>query len=202
MIRCDVAGVTANTGELLKLAEQYGLSQPKAMGLVYRGWALASSGNGLEGLTLAEEGIALLERSGLQISLPRTYCALADIYLIVGRYADGLSQIERALYIESEIGESFYLPRLFQIRAKLMHASGQIDQDTEASLSRSLELAIVQGAKLTELRAAIGLVGLWRCQGKRDEGRDLLLSICNRFTEGHDTPDFNEAKTLLDSLGS
>ena len=202
MTRRDVAGVTANTGELLKLAERFGLPQPRAMGLVYRGWALASSGYAVEGLALAEEGITLLERSGTRIVLSRTHGAIAEVYLIVGQYADGLRQVEKALHIASEIGESFYLPRLFEIRAKLMHACGQTDEATEASLRRSLELAIMQGAKVLELRAAIGLVSLWRRQGKRDEGRDLLRSICNWFTEGRDTPDFKEAKALLDALGS
>ena len=69
MTRCDVAGATANTGELLKLAEQYGLPQPRAIGRVYRGWALASAGKAVEGLALAEEGITLLERSGTRIFL-------------------------------------------------------------------------------------------------------------------------------------
>lgn len=73
----------------------------------------------------------------------------------------------------SEIGE-FYLTRTrrFEIRAKLMHACGQTDEATEASLRRSLELGIVQGAKVLKLRRNRGLVGLWRRQGKRDEGRD------------------------------
>jgi len=202
MTRCDVAGATANTGELLKLAEQYGLPQPRAIGRVYRGWALASAGKAVEGLALAEEGITLLERAGTRIFLSRNYCAIAEIYLILGRYADGLRQVEKALRIASDIGESFYLPRLFQIRARLMQASGQTDEAVEASLKRSLELAIVQGAKVFELRAAIGLVDLWRRQGKRKEGRLLLRPICDWFTEGRDTPEFKEAKVLLDHLGS
>ena len=202
MTRCDVAGATANTGELLKLAEQYGLPQPRAIGRVYRGWALASAGKAVEGLALAEEGITLLERFGTRIFLSRNYCAIAEIYLILGRYADGLRQVEKALRIASDIGESFYLPRLFQIRARLMQASGQTDEAVEASLKRSLELAIVQGAKVFELRAAIGLVDLWRRQGKRKEGRLLLRPICDWFTEGRDTPEFKEAKVLLDHLGS
>ena len=202
MTRCDVAGAIANTGELLKLAEQYGLPQPRAIGRVYRGWALASAGKAVEGLALAEEGIALLERFGTRIFLSRNYGAIAEIYLILGRYADGLRQVEKALRIASDIGESFYLPRLFQIRARLMQASGQIDEAVEASLKRSLELAIVQGAKVFELRAAIGLVDLWRRQGKRKEGRLLLRPICDWFTDGRDTPEFKEAKVLLDHLGS
>jgi class 3 adenylate cyclase/tetratricopeptide (TPR) repeat protein len=198
----DIAAVAAGTAELVKLAEQYGLPLPLAMGLVYRGWALACSDKAVEGLELAEQGITLLERSGHRIFLSRGYSAIADIYLMLGRYADGLRQIEKALRIASDIGESFYLPRLFQIRAGLMQASGQADEVVEASLRRSLELAIAQGAKVFELRAAIGLVGIWRSQGKRKEGRDLLTSTCNFCAEGHDMPDFKEATALLDELGS
>ena len=198
----DIAAVAAGTAELVKLAEQYGLPLPLAMGLVYRGWALACSDKAVEGLELAEQGITLLERSGHRIFLSRGYSAIADIYLMLGRYADGLRQIEKALRIASDIGESFYLPRLFQIRAGLMQASGQADEVVEASLRRSLELAIAQGAKVFELRAAIGLVGIWRRQGKRKEGRDLLTSTCKFCAEGHEIPDFKEATALLDELGS
>jgi class 3 adenylate cyclase/tetratricopeptide (TPR) repeat protein len=202
MTRRDVEGVILNTAELLKLAGQYGLPLPQAMGRVYRGWALASAGKAVEGLALAEEGISFLERSGGRIFLSRVYGTIAEIYLILGRYADGLRQVEKALRIASDIGEAFYLPRLFQIRARLIEASGQSDEAIEASLKRSLEFAIVQGAKVLELRAAIGLVDLWRRQGKRKEGCLLLTPICDWFTEGRDTPEFMEARVLLDDLGS
>ena len=32
------------------------------------------------------------------------------------------------------------------------------------------------------------------------EARDLLAPVCDRFTEGFDTPDLTDAKTLLDEL--
>jgi hypothetical protein len=38
--------------------------------------------------------------------------------------------------------------------------------------------------------------------GKRDEARDLLAPIYGWFTEGFDTLDLREAKTLLDKLGA
>ena len=202
MTCCDFEGVILNTAELLKLAEQYGLPLHQAMGRVYRGWALASVGNAVEGLALAEEGVSFLERSGTRIFQSRSYGAIAEIYLVLGRYADGLREIERALLIASDIGESFYLPRLFQIRARLMQAFGQTDEAIETGLKRSLELAVMQGAKLFELRAAIGLVELWQRQGKREEGRLLLRPLCDWFTEGRDTLEFKQASSLLDDLGS
>ena len=41
---------------------------------------------------------------------------------------------------------------------------------------------------------------LWRDQGKRDQARELLASVYGWFTEGFDTIDLKEAKTLLDEL--
>jgi class 3 adenylate cyclase/tetratricopeptide (TPR) repeat protein len=198
----DVAGVIVNTTELLKLAAQHGLPLPQAIGRVYRGWALVSAGKKTEGIALAMEGMAQLERLGARVFLSRAYCLVAESYLIVGQYAEGLAQVNKAIDIASEIGDAFYPSRLFQTRAKLMQAAGQADDAIEVDWRRSVELARSQGAKLYELRAAIGIVRLWRDRGKGNEGYELLNSICNRFTEGHDTPDFREAEELLDSLAS
>jgi hypothetical protein len=41
---------------------------------------------------------------------------------------------------------------------------------------------------------------LWRDQGKRVEARELLASVYGWFTEGFDTLDLKEAKTLLGEL--
>jgi predicted ATPase len=41
---------------------------------------------------------------------------------------------------------------------------------------------------------------LWQQQGKKDEARQLLSDIYGWFTEGFDTKDLQEAKTLLEEL--
>ena len=55
------------------------------------------------------------------------------------------------------------------------------------------------GARSLELRAACDLARLWAGQGRRSEARDLLAPIL-WFSEGFDTADLKEAKTLLDEL--
>jgi len=57
-----------------------------------------------------------------------------------------------------------------------------------------------QQAKSWELRAATSLARLWQSQGKRQEAYDLLAPVYAWFTEGFDTADLQEAKTLLDQL--
>jgi tetratricopeptide (TPR) repeat protein len=199
MTRGDVGGVHTNTAELLDIADRYGLPQ-RAMGLAYRGWALAYSGMPAGGLASAKEGADLLERSGARIFLSRVYGVIAEIDLLGGWYADGLGEVEKALRISSEIGESFYVSRLLQTRAMLMRAINQTDHSIESTLRRSLELAVTQGAKSLELRAAVRLADLWICQDKHDQARQLLRPICAWFTEGHDTPDFKQAAEMLHRL--
>jgi predicted ATPase len=47
----------------------------------------------------------------------------------------------------------------------------------------------------------MSMARLWRDRGKRDEARELLAPVFGWFTEGFDTRDLKEAKTLLETLG-
>jgi predicted ATPase len=57
-----------------------------------------------------------------------------------------------------------------------------------------------QQAKALELRAALSLSRLWHQYGQRQAARALLAPLYAWFTEGLDTPDLQEAKTLLAAL--
>ena len=47
----------------------------------------------------------------------------------------------------------------------------------------------------------MSMARLWRDQGKREEARDLLAPIYGWFTEGFDTLDLKEAKSLARQAG-
>jgi predicted ATPase len=51
-----------------------------------------------------------------------------------------------------------------------------------------------------ELRAAVSLARLWGEQGRRAEAGELLASVYGWFTEGFDTADLKEARTLVAQL--
>ena len=73
--------------------------------------------------------------------------------------------------------------------------------DAETAYAHALDVANNQDAKSWELRAATRLARLWHSQGKTTEARDLLAPVYGWFTEGFDTADLKEAKSLLDELG-
>ena len=73
--------------------------------------------------------------------------------------------------------------------------------EAEECFRKAIDVAQKQSAKSWELRAATSLARLWQQQGKIAEAHQLLSEIYNWFTEGFDTKDLIEAKTLLEKLG-
>ena len=82
----------------------------------------------------------------------------------------------------------------------LLRQPGTPQAEAAAWLQRALDVARRQEAKALELRAAMSLARLWQQQGKRAEAYELLAPIYGWFTEGLDTADLQEAKTVLDEL--
>jgi predicted ATPase len=75
-------------------------------------------------------------------------------------------------------------------------------QKAEAYFERALSVARTQQAKSWELRAAMSLARLWRDQGKVQQARELLAPVYGWFSEGFDTRDLKDAKSLLEELAA
>jgi predicted ATPase len=59
-----------------------------------------------------------------------------------------------------------------------------------------------QKAKSWELRAAISLAHQWQSDSQQSQAHDVLKTAFDKFSEGFDTPDLVEAKSLLRTLSS
>ena len=70
----------------------------------------------------------------------------------------------------------------------------------EAAFRDSIATARAMEAKGWELRTTISLARMFALQGRHDEACRILAEIYGWFTEGFDTPDLNDAKSLLDEL--
>jgi adenylate cyclase len=162
---------------------------------------LVRSGKTAEGLARLREGEQQLTALGAVVHATVVLALGADGRLAVGDYAAGLEQIDRALAIAEGGGERAYLALLLRIRARLLvHLRGASDPAVEASLHEALAIARQQEAKGFELGAAATLALLWAEAGRRREAHELLAPIYGWFTDGFDTADLVEAKSLLDEL--
>jgi predicted ATPase len=72
--------------------------------------------------------------------------------------------------------------------------------EAEAELRASIDCARRQEARSWELRSSTTLADLLAADGRRDAARDLLSPIYSWFTEGFETHDLKEARSLLDEL--
>jgi predicted ATPase len=94
-----------------------------------------------------------------------------------------------------------YEAELYRLKGELLRMQS-MDHTAEAEtcLHQALAIARSQQAKSLELRAAMSMAQLWQRQCKRAEAYELLAPIYGWFTEGFDTADLQDAKTLLKAL--
>jgi DNA-binding winged helix-turn-helix (wHTH) protein/predicted ATPase len=202
VMRKDLSAVTATATELIKLSEEYGIIRQRYTALIFLGWAMAQSGEPTESIALLQEAWHFRSQLGARLGEPRTLGFIAESLLVAGCYADGLEYVARALQVAAEIGEQWYVSRLYQLRGELLlHAHGSNGGAAEASFREAIAVARQQGARGWELRVATSLAHLLLDRGRRIDARELLAPVYGWFTEGFDTPDLQKAKALLDALG-
>ena len=134
------------------------------------------------------------EDAGVQC---HTYAAWALWSL--GHPNQGLTQSHEALALVQQSAHLFSLSFVLSWAA-VFHQFRREVRLTQERAEAAISIAQSQHAKSWELRAATSLARLWQQQGKRQEAYDLLALVYNWFTEGFDTADLQEAKTLLDAL--
>jgi len=126
---------------------------------------------------------------------------LARAYMELGRLDDAWRSIGEAITAVKTTKERWCEAEIDRIAGEIALKSPERDAaKAQACFERALVVARAQQAKSWELRASMSVARLWRDQGKRHQGRDLLVPVYNRFTEGFDTLDLKEAKALLDEL--
>jgi predicted ATPase len=119
-------------------------------------------------------------------------------YLRAGRYAEGLSAIAEARDLVTLQDEYWWEPELHRLEGDLVLASGGSSRGlVKKCYQRALGSAHRHEAKSWELRAAVSLTHLWHDQGRGADARDLLAPVYGWFTDGFDTPDLKDAKSLL-----
>jgi predicted ATPase len=164
-----------------------------------RGVALVGQGAVDEAIVRIREGVTEWTRLGRTILLPYGLAFLAEGLARKGDRAAALAALREGLGTAGATGEVFWDAELHRLTGTVLLAENKLDEG-QASLQQAIRIARAQQAKSLELRAATSLARLWGEQGRRAEARELLAPVYGWFTEGFDTADLKDAKTLLDEL--
>jgi class 3 adenylate cyclase/predicted ATPase len=201
----QLRGETQRTQELaeasLALAIEQGFPFLAALAMAFRGWALVEQGQSEEGIAQLRQGLVAYRSTGAEIESSHWLGLLAEACRDTGQTEEGLRAIAEALDHVAQTGIVYYETELRRLEGDLRLRQDPADaQKAEACFRCAVEIARRQQAKSWELRAATSLARLMRDQGKRQEAHDLLAPVYGWFTEGFDTLDLKEAKTLLNEL--
>jgi predicted ATPase len=125
---------------------------------------------------------------------------LAEAQQAAGELVDAHGTVATGLAVAAKTGQFYFDADLHRLDGDLLLAIGGSADEAAARYHRALSIAREQGSRSFELRAATSLARVLRDQGKRVEARALLAPIYEWFTEGFDTRDLIDAKTLLQEL--
>jgi predicted ATPase len=195
------APATQEVAEALgKLSAEQGLPTYLAVGSGLLGWALAERESGEEGLARIRQALTAHAMYALYWR-PYFLALLAEVCGKAGKVEEGCAALTEALKTVEDTGIGFYEPELHRLEGELLLASPGEDQtEVEPCFRQAIASARRQRAKSLELRAVMSLSRLYQEQGRQEEARQMLAEIYGWFTEGFDTADLKEAKTLLDEL--
>jgi predicted ATPase len=200
-LRLEMQGAQERAEAAMSLAKDQGFPVWMAFGSILRGWALVQRGQAKEGLEQMHQSMQAYRATGSEVLRPYLLALLAEAYGTMGEPEAGLAVLAEALTHSDTTGERWCEPELYRLKGELLlQQNSDHRAEAETCFHDALDIARSQQAKSFELRAATSLTRLWQSQGKREEAQQVLGDIYGWFTEGFDTADLQDAKTLLDAL--
>ena len=169
----DNAALGERADQLVELATEQSFLHWRAEGTIYRGWVKVKNGDLAEGISLLHSGLAAYRATGSKVWMPHFVAFLAGACEIAGQVEEGVTLLDDALQIVERTGERWFAAELNRHKGLLLLQQGHTDPADEL-YRKALSIAVEQGAKLWELRAAVSLARLRRDQGRRAEAHDLL----------------------------
>ena len=199
MLRLD-RGEPEMALQRVKAAET--LASEQRLGFVWeprflRGAALSTQGAFEEAAACLREGLAT--RIGALTIRPYGLARLAEAMARQGEHKAALAAARDGLKVQERSGYGQWDAELHRLEGIALLGLNRLEEG-QAALEEALRIARRQQAKAYELRAATSLARLWGEQGRPAKARELLVPAYGWFTEGFDTADLKNAKTLLEAL--
>jgi predicted ATPase len=171
--------------------------------MIHQGCLFSLTGKAPDAVGMIASGLTAWRSTGSTVWAPLYSANLATAHSQLGQFDDAWRCIGEAMTSVETTKEKWSEAEVNRMAGEIALLSPQPDAPrAEAYFERALAVARQQQAKSWELRASMSLARLWRDQGKVQKARELLAPVYGWFTEGFDTRDLKEAKTLLEQLSA
>jgi class 3 adenylate cyclase/predicted ATPase len=201
MLRLDVKTLKRTAGELLKLAEQNNATYWALWARPMLGWINAQEGNIDAGIQQMHQSTVELQEQGAHLWVPQTLLLEAEILGRAGQVGDAHRLLDEAQALIEPLDQRFYEAELHRVRGMVALGEGRDFDAVAANYDHAIDVARRQKSRFLELRATTSKARLYLAHGRRQPAHELLAPVYRSFTEGLDTADLVEARTLLDELG-
>jgi predicted ATPase/class 3 adenylate cyclase len=191
--RGDFNWLRSNLSPVEQVDEELGMWFGDPIRVIFEGWALTD----IEiraGTELMKKGLATMAMTGNHVLFPYFTALLASRLREIGDVDIGLAAIAEAQEMAKTTEDRFWDAELLRLRGELLLVQPGNEEEAMALFHDALEVARSQGARSLELRAATSLA---RHLGDERSVR-LLEELYQWFTEGFDTADLRDARTVLD----
>jgi predicted ATPase len=164
---------------------------------------LTLRGNAAEAIDAITSGLADDRTAGGTLWLPLIFSHLAGAHADLGQFDEAWRWIGEALARVESTKEKWAEAEIHRVAGEIALCSPLPDEvRAESYFKTALAIARRQQAKSWELRTATSYARLMSDQGRGGEAHDLLAPVYGSFTEGFDTKDLKDAKTLLEELAA
>ena len=197
----DVEQALAVSAEAIEFASKHEMELWRGYGSMLHGFALALGGDATAAVSFMEPGFTSMKRTQTGAMVPvhqaMYACALAEL----GRF-DEAGQTATAVREHLRSGsERFYWPECQRLLGDYMRLCPDTSPpQIEAAYSDAVTLARAQKARSWELYAVMSLARCWAGQGAYDRGVGVLTPLITEFSQGLDSPGYQDATSLLQAL--
>lgn len=186
--------------ECIAICEEHGIMLERAWVEPPFGWALAELGQTDSGIAHIRAGLDAQLSIGAQVARPQFQATSAEALWHAGRLDEAFQAIDNGLAVSARNSETYYDAELWRLRGEFFKMKSDA-VNAESCFQKAISIAQQQAAKWLELRACMSLARLWQEQGKASQAQQLLSHLYSWFSEGFETADLREARSLLNELG-
>ncbi|MGD0291785.1 MAG: hypothetical protein ABSC63_19360 [Candidatus Binataceae bacterium] len=164
----------------------------------FTGQGLWMQGKRREAMEVMAQARSYNEAAGMRITRARELNFEARFLAHNDRTDEALAKVEEALQESEELGAD--RPSTLRLRGDLLVQREAQASQVKSAYQQAITCARDLENKWEELQTMAHFARWLKNQGRRDEARTMLAAIYNWFTEGFDTADLKDTKTLLHEL--